>query len=354
LPRSSLFRENGCSNPECTSHSDGGVVNIAPHGFYRARAGKRRRYRCIPCGKTFGSTKGTPYYRLQHRRATFDEVATLSVEGANKSAISRVKGVSWNTVHRWLERAAASCRRYNDKTTRALQISELQADEICTFVGKKDKPNWIFAALDVWSRFWPATVVGRRSYRNALALFRKVSQKSETQCRLLIVTDGFEFYEKVARQVFGSACLYAQVLKTRRNDRIIKVERRQVIGTASQFEEALLESEDSSTLNTSFIERLNLTLRQATSFLTRRTTCHARIKEHLENQLEIVRCHSNFLRAHRALQFGSETRTPAMQAGLVSRRVSFREVFSFGFISVILERIRFLIGWDVNFQTQAA
>ena len=30
-----------------------------------------------------------PYPRIQHRRATFDEVAALSVEGLNKSAIAR-------------------------------------------------------------------------------------------------------------------------------------------------------------------------------------------------------------------------------------------------------------------------
>ncbi len=35
----------------------------------------------------------------------------------------------------------------------------------------------------------------------------------------LIVTDGFDFYEKVARRVFGPAALYGQVVKTRRNDR---------------------------------------------------------------------------------------------------------------------------------------
>ena len=40
--------------------------NIVRHGFYRTRSGKRRRYRCGECGKTFSSTKGTPYYRLQH------------------------------------------------------------------------------------------------------------------------------------------------------------------------------------------------------------------------------------------------------------------------------------------------
>ena len=106
------------------------------------------------------------------------------------------------------------------------------------------------------------------------------------------------------------------------------MERRQVIGAKWKFEDALVESVDSSTLNTSFIERLNLTIRQATAYLRRRTTCHARRKERLEDQLEIVRCHYNFLRPHRALKFGTETQTPAMQAGLVTKRLTFRDVFS--------------------------
>ena len=42
----------------------------------------------------------------------------------------------------------------------------------------------------------------------------------KSNCMPLVVTDGFEFYEKAARRVFGPACLYAQVIKTRRNDRI--------------------------------------------------------------------------------------------------------------------------------------
>jgi len=45
----------------------------------------------------------------------FDEVAALSVEGLNKSAIVRVKRIAWNTAHRWLERAAAWCRRFNNR-----------------------------------------------------------------------------------------------------------------------------------------------------------------------------------------------------------------------------------------------
>jgi IS1 family transposase len=115
----------------------------------------------------------------------------------------------------------------------------------------------------------------------------------------LVATDGFQFYKKVVRRVFGPACLYGQVIKTRRNDRIVKVERRAVIGDASRLEETLRNSEDSSKLNTSFVERLNLTIRQGSAYIFRRTLCRARWKERLEDHLELLRCHYNFVRPHR-------------------------------------------------------
>jgi IS1 family transposase len=209
-----------------------------------------------------------------------------------------------------------------------LTVAELQADEIRTIVGGKDQPIWVFAAIEVWSRLWPSTGVGRRSYRNTLAIFRNASSRMNIEQVPLIATDGFDFYAKVIRRVFGLACLYGQVIKTRRNDRVIKVERKGVIGSAWRLQEALRNSEDSSKLNTSFIERLNLTIRQGSAYLRRRTICHARWKQRLEDHLELLRCHYNFVRRHRALRFGHEVRTPAMQAGLTSGRLTFREIFS--------------------------
>ena len=128
------------------------------------------------------------------------------------SAIARVEGIAWNTAARWLEKAAAACRRFNNRTITAFAVEELQADEIRTFVGTKGRPSWIFVGIEVW----PSTVVGRRSYRNTLALVRDVSKRMDFQRLALIVTDGFDFYEKVVRRVFGPACLYGQLLKTRR------------------------------------------------------------------------------------------------------------------------------------------
>ena len=103
-----------CPNMQCAGSGLNRTGKIIRHGFYKTKWGKRRRYRCQTCGKTFCSNSGTSYHRLQHRRVAFDEVAALSVEGLNVSAIARIKCIAWNTVDRWLQRAADSCRRFND------------------------------------------------------------------------------------------------------------------------------------------------------------------------------------------------------------------------------------------------
>ncbi len=251
----------------------------------------------------------------------------LRVEGVSISAIARVQGIAWNTVARWLARAADVCRGFNQSQLAGFVVEEFHADEIRSFVGGKTRLTWIFVAIEVSSRLWPSTVTGRRSYRNALALLRDIANRMDFKRLPLIVTDGFAFYEQVVRHVFGPAVLYGQVLKTRRHDRIVQVERRERLGASWRFEQALNNSEDSSTLNTSFIERMNLTIRQGSAYLSRRTLSHARSEDTLAAHLELLRCHYNFIRPHGALRFGREVRTPAMQAGLATRRLTFREVF---------------------------
>jgi transposase-like protein/IS1 family transposase len=338
-----------CPNRECSISGKTVVGNIIRFGFYKTRRGKRRRFQCQACHKTFCSNTATPYYRLQHRRTAFDEVVTLSVEGLNKSAIARVQRIAWNTVDRWLEKAGDRARRFNDQEMATLHGREFQADEIRTIVRSKQQPIWVFAAIEVWSRLWASTVVGRRSYQNTLALFQDVAKRMNLEHIPLIATDGFKFYEKVIGQVFGAACAYGQVIKTRRNNRIVKVDRRAVIGTVRRLEERLQESEDSSKLNTSFVERLNLTIRQGSAYLCRRTICHARWKERLAGHLELLRCYYNFVRPHRALKFGREVRTPAVQAGLTKRRLTFREIFSSRMVSLASGKVVFVFIYSTIF-----
>src|SRR5215471_6443383 len=147
-----------CPKRDCRSSGKTVSGNVIRFGFYRTRWGKRRRYRCQSCQQTFCSNTGTPYYRLQHRRNTFDQVATLSVEGLNKSAIARVARIGWNTVDRWLEKATDCGRRFNDQELTGFKATELRADEIRTIIQGKQQPTWIFAAIEVWSRLWSSTV----------------------------------------------------------------------------------------------------------------------------------------------------------------------------------------------------
>ena len=194
-----------------------------------------------------------------------EPIAYLRIPAEIQSGTGRVNPNS--SVPILLPPISCTCRRFNHRRIAGFSAEELQADEIRTFAGNKKTRSWVFVTIEVWSRLWPSTVTGRRSYRNTHALFRDFSKRMNFGRLPLIVTDGFEFYQKVIRRFFGLACLYGQVLKTRRNGRIIKVERRALHGAAWRFDDALNNSEDSSTLNTSFIERLNLTIRQSSAYL---------------------------------------------------------------------------------------
>ena len=109
---------------------------------------------------------------------------------------------------------------------------------------------------------------------------------------------------------------------------MVRVERKARFGAAWRWDEVWRNSEDSRQLHTSYIERLNLTIRQGSAYLCRRSLCHARRKQRLDDHIEILRCYYNFLRPHRALKFGREVRTPAMQAGLTRQRLTFRDIFT--------------------------
>ncbi len=332
---SSAVRQS-CPNTDCQFYGRTKWGNIKKNGVFKLKRGRRQRYCCSACGQTFCSTTATPYHRIQYSRNKFDEVCHLSVEGLSKSAIARVKGLTWNTVARWLERASAAAGRFNDHKLNGYPLQEIQADEIRTFLDRRKSPIWVITLIEVWSRLWPSCVVGRRSYRNIRRLFRETLSRAQLSGPPLITTDGFEPYSWVIQRLFGPACVYGQVIKTRRKNRVVDIARRLLIGTDNSLEEALQNSEDSETLNTSFIERHNLTLRRSCPYLQRRTNAHARETDRLEESLELLRCYYNFIRPHMALKFGRRFKTPAMQAGLTARPLTFRQIFLDRFFIAIL------------------
>jgi hypothetical protein len=260
----------------------------------------------------------------------------MSVNGVGKSAIARIKQIAWNTAARWLELAAAFARRFSDRMLRRVDLRELQADEIRSFLLHKQMEVGIHTAIEVWSRLWLSVVVGRRTARNIRRTFRQSQERGRFAQRFLLATDGLDLYAGVVSKVFGFLCIYAQIIKDFRNNRVCRVETRLVRGTEAQLNAALFDSEDSSAVNTSFVERLNLTIRQGCSYLSRRSAGHARFSEHLEDQMALLQCHYNFIRPHRSLKLGKEKRTPAWQAGLVSHQLTFREIFLYQLAILLL------------------
>ena len=126
-------KDRCCLNKKCHDHGKFSKGNIIRHSKYITRQGRRRRYLCKTCKKTFCSTKGTPYYRLHKSRTDFDEVVQMTVEGVGISSISRIKRLAWNTIASWQYLACQALGDFNDHKLKGFELVELQADEIRTF-----------------------------------------------------------------------------------------------------------------------------------------------------------------------------------------------------------------------------
>ena len=134
---------------------------------------------------------------------------------------------------------------------------------------------------------------------------------------------------------------YGQVKKIVRRRRLVKVEYAMLLGEQQNLKDRLLSLGFSGRINTAFVERLNLTIRQGVSLLVRRTWGRAKFSPELKLHLLWWRGYYHFARYHASLrvQFAQPTqrkrnqipirnrsRTPAMAAGLATRRWSVLEL----------------------------
>ena len=101
---------------------------------------------------------------------------------------------------------------------------------------------------------------------------------------------------------------------------------RMMWGRYTQLLQRLREVGLSETIQTAFIERLNLTLRQGVAALSRRTWSKARSNEMLYLHVQWWRCYYHYSRAHETLRVRIpglrrryRPRTPAMAAGITDR-----------------------------------
>jgi len=136
--------------------------------------------------------------------------------------------------------------------------------------------------------------------------------------------------------------LYAQVIKTVRRQRLVRVSHRVVFGTLEAVQEVLAAC--GWQINTAFIERLNLSFRQHVAAVGRRVTTLCKGEQGLHQQLALYHTYYNFCLPHASLRqpwpqplpthgHGSakrwQSRTPAMAAGLTDHVWTLREVLCF-------------------------
>ena len=179
-------------------------------------------------------------------------------------------------------------------------------------------------------------------------------------CLPIFTTDGLKLYFYAITAHFGqwkksddgcksfwivaSEMIYGQVKKIVRRRRLVRVEHTMLLGEQQNLKDRLLSLGFSGRINTAFIERLNLTIRQGVSLLVRRTWGRAKFSPELKLHFLWWRSYYHFARYHASLrvEFSQPTgrkghqnpcryrsRTPAMTAELATRRWSVLELISY-------------------------
>jgi IS1 family transposase/lambda repressor-like predicted transcriptional regulator len=262
------------------------------------------------------------------------QIVNLLVEGMSMRAVSRVAGVSINTVTKLLEDVGAACAEFQDKTLRNLTLSNVQVDEIWAFIGAKQKnvpadadPTlglgdcYTYTAIDRDTKLMPCYMLGYRTAESADHFMGDLA--SRLACRVQLTTDGMLGYPSAVAKHFGSDVDYAVLSKTYEGG-IPAVEAKRRYSPAvcvGSTKKALCGSPEMRDVSTSHVERANLTMRMGMRRFTRLTNGFSKKIEMHMHAVSLHFMHYNFARVHKSLRV-----TPAMQAGIAAHVWTIEEI----------------------------
>jgi IS1 family transposase len=300
-------------------------------------------------------------------------------EGLGIRAVARVFEVDPDTVLQWLVEAADHLEAFTRHFLHDVHVSQVQLDELFALVSAvkagevsevgairrlSRSPRWVWVAIDPSTKLLLALDVGERTLAMAQRLVHQMVQRLAPGCVPLFLTDGFKEYttallthfgcwvQPPRRQARGSTpkprwmprpeLLYAQVVKSYRRRRIVRVRHRVVFGTRATVQHML--AAHGWQINTAFVERVNLTIRQHVAAVGRRVVTLCKGEAGIRQQLSVYHGYYNFCLPHASLRLplpqplpthgtGSaqqwRPRTPAMAAGLTDHVWTLREVLRF-------------------------
>jgi IS1 family transposase len=366
-----------CPNPACAYRGWVGRGNLRANGH--PSGGPWRQLLCVVCRGSFLETLGTIFHGKRASVELIVRVIACLAEGLGIRGTARVFEVDPNTVLQWLVEAAEQLQAFSRHVLHDVRVRQVQLDELFALlsavkagaVSEADaierlerSPQWVWAAMDPESKLLLAIDVGNRTLAMAQRVVHHVAQVVAPDCAPLFLTDGFREYltallthygqwmQPPRRQAQGPApkprwmplphLLYAQVVKTIHRRRLVQVRHRVVFGTLEAINDVL--APHGWHINTAFVERINLSIRQHVAAVGRRVSTLCKGEDGGRQQLALYHVYYNFCLPHASLRqplpqpvptngMGSATQwrpcTPAMAAGLTEHVWTLREVLLF-------------------------
>ncbi len=125
-----MARTAAPENPPCPR---GGHAPTVRNGRTRGR----QRWVCGGCDHSFGPTTGTVMYRLQTPPAEVARALLVVLRRGSLLAAEEVTGHKYETISRWLRRAAAHAEALTEVLVHDLHLTEVEVDEFWSFVRHK-------------------------------------------------------------------------------------------------------------------------------------------------------------------------------------------------------------------------
>lgn len=266
-----------------------------------------------------------------HKRT---QIIHLLVEGNSLRSTSRIADVSINTVTKMLVDVGRACMNFHNDHVVGLKSTKIQADEIWSFIGCKDKnatpeqkesglgDAWTWVGIDADSKLVVSWYVGNRSAESANVFMNDVASRLTN--RVQLTTDGLHAYLEAVTDAFGSQIDFAQLVKIygSSSDSNSKTEKKYSPAKLKSINKIpICGNPDEAHVSTSYIERQNLTMRMHMRRFTRLTNGFSK---KLENHMHAIALHFvyyNFVKQHKSLRI-----TPAMAAGITKRFMSIEDI----------------------------